>query len=403
MNRNVRRGRKRITGRFYLILAAVAILAIGGVLIARGVSNWNDSRRAPDIQNASQTGDCQPEGQETLIDDQGTEDGQAEQGQVASLDELLNSDDAEGERTADLPELKPEDEVRVAENELSITEGLPKEWTNFLLLGDDARPKEKRGHTDTIIIASVNSTTGQVKLTSIMRDSMIEVPGRGLTRINNAYYFGGPNLVMKLLNEKLKLNIQGYVVANFYDFPVMIDALGGITMDIYPEEVTHINKNIRNAIKIMNEGKMKNVPTLRQHRLRESGADITLDGMQALAYARIRKLDNDYQRNLRQRKVITAALQKLRDTTNDPIKLMTLGVQLIGDINTNMANQLQVLVPMVSTVLSHGVGNVEDTHIPVSNSFADERRNNVYALYDIDWGKNTRELHKFIYGDDAVY
>lgn len=121
---------------------------------------------------------------------------------------------------------------------------LPAEWRNILLLGSDSRDMEKISLFDTIIIASINVTTGELKLTSILRDTVVPITGRGLLRINTAAYYGGPSLMMQVINENFGMNITEYVLVNFAGMAKAIDALGGISLDINQKEMTEINRHM---------------------------------------------------------------------------------------------------------------------------------------------------------------
>ncbi|MDZ7548740.1 LCP family protein, partial [Clostridium perfringens] len=136
------------------------------------------------------------------------------------------------------------------------------------------------GRSDSIMILTLDSVHNKLKLTSIMRDSYVNIPGRGLDKINHAYAFGGPELAVRTLNENFDLNIKEFMAVDFTSLPTIIDKLGGVTINIIPEEISHI-------------------PGI------TSAGNQVLNGKQALAYSRIRYASGgDYKRTERQRTVV---------------------------------------------------------------------------------------------------
>ncbi len=103
----------------------------------------------------------------------------------------------------------------ISVSNLSITPGLNSEWLNVLLLGADSRNDAEPCRTDTMMICSVNTKSGEVKLTSIMRDTCVSIEGHSATRINSAYFYGGPQLAMKTVNECFGMNIEKYVFVDY--------------------------------------------------------------------------------------------------------------------------------------------------------------------------------------------
>lgn len=147
----------------------------------------------------------------------------------------------------------PFQEEMVQVDDLSVTAGLDSSWRNILLLGQDSRTTGKSERTDTMVIASINANTGEIKLTSLMRDMYVEIPERGTQKINTANYYGGPELAMKTVNENFKLNISEYVIVNFVNFPYIIEKLGGVYEDITEEEMEGINELVQDSIKLGQE------------------------------------------------------------------------------------------------------------------------------------------------------
>lgn len=132
--------------------------------------------------------------------------------------------------------------VEINKENLSINEKKVKEEKhikNIDLFGIDA-PKGKAGRSDAIMIITLDEEDKVMKLTSIMRDSYVDIPGHGDDKINHAYAFGGSELAMKALNENFKVNVEDFMAVNFTSLPEIIDKLGGVKINIIPEEIHHI-------------------------------------------------------------------------------------------------------------------------------------------------------------------
>ena len=375
---NRRRPKKRITGRFYAFLTAIVVLVVMLTVVltrSRGIVAA-DNPVLPTPAPATTTDEW------TEADAPTPEPGA--NGESMSIDELIQSD-------PDLAPLEGDDKVQV--NDLSITEGLPGEWTNILLLGSDTRNIKKVSRTDTMMIASINTNDGRIKLISIMRDTIVPIPGHGDKKLNSASYYGGPELTMKVVNECFKMNISKYVLVNFGGFKEVIDTLGGIELDVTEAEMEQINLNLKEQGRLLGLSKEKFLAG--EYNLKTFGANVPLDGLQALAYARIRHIDSDFQRTERQRKVIDAAIQKLRGSVS-VTQLMQLATSVWDYVQTNV--DTISAVGLAKTALSSGIGKVTTGLMPINGTYKNESRgSNGSALYDTDFAANAARLYKFIY------
>ncbi|WP_024615529.1 LCP family protein [Clostridium sp. Ade.TY] len=184
--------------------------------------------------------------------------------------------------------------VEINKDNLSIDKSIEddkekSEIKNIALFGIDA-PKGQVGRSDAVMILTIDRLHNKLKLTSIMRDSYVDVPGHGNTKLTHAYAYGGPELAIKTLNENFKLNIEDFMAVNFTSMPEIIDKLGGVKINVTREEVQHI-------------------PGITHAGLQ------TLNGAEALAYSRIRHATGgDYQRTERQRVVLEAIFNKMHNT-----------------------------------------------------------------------------------------
>ena len=282
--------------------------------------------------------------------------------------------------------------------DLSVTQGLPSEWMNILLLGSDERTLSESARTDSMIICSINTTTGEVKLTSIMRDlavylDEIDPEYAGTYRINAANYFGGEELAMRVVNECFGMNIERYVHVNFYGFQQVAELLGGIEMDITEEEMNLINELIVQQASLAYHNNIDE-SGLQNEFLTTYGEDTHLDGRQTLAYARIRKLDGgDYARAERQRNVLIALMNKLRGSSLTD--LVSLGITIMPHLRTNLT--LDEIAGVAYTVLNSDLSTVEQMRLPINDSYVEETRDEQSMLYDCDWAANATELYNFIY------
>ena len=184
-------------------------------------------------------------------------------------------------------------QVDLNEDDLSVSTEAAKNLSNFrniAIFGIDSREDtySKGNRSDCIIIASINNTTKEVKLISVYRDTYVQIEGHGLDKITHAYSYGEAPLAIKTLNTNLDLNITEFVTVNFDAVKDIIDNIGGVTMNITSEEVSHI-------------------PGL------SKAGTYNLTGEQALAYSRIRHATGgDYKRTERMRDVLTAVANKVK-------------------------------------------------------------------------------------------
>ena len=267
--------------------------------------------------------------------------------------------------------------------DLSLTDGLPTDKANILLLGlDTTRDNSRR--SDSIIIASIGY--GEVKLTSVLRDAVLDIPGHGPDKLNAAYAHGGAELTMKTLNENLKLNIMHYLALSFATVVRAVDALGGVEINLTEAERDAVNKFI-NDHRQRYAALGYTAPDLTQY-----GEHTLLNGVQALTYARIRKLDSDFMRTSRQRALLKALLARLRESLWNPVRMVRLARAVFETIDTNMS-PLQ-LISLGEKVLAADAP--EQLRLPVDGSFTDDGS----ALRVNDLQPNIGAFQTFVYGGD---
>ena len=203
------------------------------------------------------------------------------------------------------------------DNDVTQIGGKGSKIVNILLIGQDRREGEDRARSDSMILCTFNKSTKQLIMTSFLRDLYVQIPGYNSNRINAAYSAGGMTLLNKTMSKNFGLHIDGNVEVDFAQFADIVDLLGGVEIELRQDEANLINKETGSSL--------------------GEGIQI-LNGAEALAYARIRKLDadGDFSRTNRQRKVITAMLDAYRDAGLS--KLLSLVTKLLPMITTDMSN-----------------------------------------------------------------
>lgn len=218
-------------------------------------------------------------------------------------------------------------QVDLDEDDLSVSADVEKnlaDYRNIAIFGIDSRADsyDKGNRSDCIIIASINNKTKEVKLVSVYRDTYVQIEGHGLDKITHAYSYGEAPLAIKTLNTNFDLNIKEFVTVNFDAVKEIIDDIGGISMSITSEEVSHISGIT-------------------------AAGTYNLTGEQALAYARIRyATGGDYKRTERMRDVLTAVVNKVK--TFNISQLNTFVDQVLPRVYTNIsASEIFSLMPNV--------------------------------------------------------
>ena len=364
---------------FILIIAVIAILAVViGVIVG---SRGKDDSAAP-VTAVPQTQTEQNAG--TAATDQ------TQSVDVSQLSAMLGQEDM------DVQGLTKNEMVEVTD--LCVTPGLNEDWMNVLLLGSDARSLTESSRSDTMIICSINTKTGEVKLSSLMRDTAINFDDlgtyNGTYRLNTANFFGGPNQVMRTLNRHLGMNIEYYAMVDFTSFSIIAEKLGGIELDISEAEMGQINKNAYDQLRFARDNGIDETELEATNVLLEQyGENVHLNGRQVLAYARIRKIDSDFSRAERQRKVLIAMMNKLMGKSAQDI--LGMAMSLAGYVKTNLS--VDQIISVAATVLGSGLTDVDQLRLPVEGTYVQDTREGESMLYDTNWEMNKTTLMEFIY------
>lgn len=228
--------------------------------------------------------------------------------------------------------------------------GAGSDLLNILLIGQDAREGEEHARSDSMILCTYNKTTRQLTMTSVLRDLYVPIPGHGSNRINAAYSFGGTRLLKKTMEQNLGISLDGSIEVDFTHFSGIIDALGGVEIELRQDEAEVINQQTGSTL---TEGIQQ------------------LDGFQALTYARIRSLDidGDISRTNRQRKVMSALVDSLRGAS---LKELTPVIGKILPMLTTDMNRGQLFLYALEILPNLSELDIRSQKIPADGTFADQ-------------------------------
>jgi LCP family protein required for cell wall assembly len=260
------------------------------------------------------------------------------------------------------------------------------EMRNLLLIGIDARPGEKTGRSDTMIIVTLDPDGNTIKLTSLMRDLYVEIPGYKNNRINAAYVFGGPELLMKTIEVNFGIHIENYIAVNFSMMGSLIDAIGGLTLNVESDYyMDRINAVIKEDNKVLGID-------VNDELLKEPGEQ-QMTGKQAQAYARYRygTKDGDFGRTARQREVITKIFEKLSGMT--ALQLMKLVVDNASNVFTNLS--VSDLASFAPVLISMKDAQIDEMRLPIDGGYKSRTISGMAVLVP-DRTKNMDALMKFL-------
>ena len=216
---------------------------------------------------------------------------------------------------------------------------------NFLLVGQDRRPGELRQRSDTMIVVTVNKRTGDIMLTSFLRDLYVDIPGYKPYKLNAAYAVGGFPMLCEALLTNFGVTIDGCVEVDFDGFMGLVDLVGGVDIDLTAKEVEHLNEIYFWTL----------TPGVNH-----------LTGEQALAYSRIRALDNDFVRTERQRNVMVSIINSAKNMSlGDMQNLLTAALPMIATTMTprEITNYMIELLPVIANA------NIQTQRVPVWGSY----------------------------------
>lgn len=265
-------------------------------------------------------------------------------------------------------------------------------YTNIALFGTDSREGAAENgepvRSDTIIVASLNNETKEVKLVSVYRDTMLEQDGQHYDKANVAYAQGGPEEAVNMLNRNLDLDIEDYVSVNFLAMADVVDALDGVDIELTDEEVVHMNNYCVETSEVTGKSYERIEP--------EVGGTYHLNGVQAVSYARIRyTAGGDFTRTERQRLLIEKVVEKAKDA--GIVKINEIIDAVLPEVSTSLSASeiLQMAVGVFDYTLGDSKGFPFDSATPESVP-------GYSGSYVVPVGleNNVIQLHEFLFPDE---
>lgn len=258
---------------------------------------------------------------------------------------------------------------------------------NIALFGVDCRTADYKGcRSDVMMVLSYDQRNNNVTVTSLVRDTYVEIGDRGFDKLNHAYAFGGPELAIQTINRTFDLDIEEYVTVDFWAVEKIIDAIGGVEIDVSSMELEYLNAYIDD----LNHNSPDNS---RVGHLETSGVQI-LTGREAVAYMRIRYVgDGDFERMQRQREVISSALEGVK-TISLPT-LLSLSNELLETVKTNLSKG--EIINLITKVVTQGIPSMNQFQAPSRDGGVGKLINGVYYFIPNTLLDNVKQYHELIY------
>ncbi len=279
-------------------------------------------------------------------------------------------------------ELNKENLGVTSKEELEVYDNY-KKIKNIALFGIDSA--DGVGRSDSMMIATIDPVHDKLKITSLMRDSYVNIEGYGYDKLNHAYAFGGPELSIKTINQTFGLNIEEFVAVDFASLPKIIDILGGLELDITDEELEYINGYIDDINS--KDG------TYSPH-ISYAGPQL-VDGVQALAYSRIRYTSGgDYERTQRHRTVLEGLFNKALQVS--PAQYPSIINNMLPYVKTNLGTTN--ILSLATKVATMGGGSLEQDRFPRDGYGQGQMIDGVYYLV-FDEAATKQQMMDYIFDD----
>ncbi len=263
--------------------------------------------------------------------------------------------------------------------------------TNILLIGNDSRENGEDGRSDAMILVSISDKTKKIYMTSLLRDMYVEIPGYKGNRLNAAYSYGGAELLMETVEQNLDISINRYVLVNFEAFAKLVDAVGGIELELTSEEIEYVNGYL------VEYNMLTDRPQGTDNMDTSVSGLVHLNGPQALAYSRNRYLGTDFGRTERQRKVLAAVIQKApKALISNPKELIN---GLLPNLTTNLTqNETYSLSLTAPKILTY---EIVQSSIPIEGTYQNASIRGMSVL-EVDFEANKQYIRENIYGEEAI-
>lgn len=257
--------------------------------------------------------------------------------------------------------------------------------TNIAFFGLDRRDPSEPCRSDSIMILSVDKKHKKIKMNSIMRDTYVKIKDHGETKINHAFAYGKAELAIRTLNENFDMNIRDFVSVDFYKLENIIDTLGGVEINVRADEIKLINSYMKETGNIEHKEIKEVSHTGKQN----------LNGMQAVAYSRIRYTSGgDFERTERQRTVLTALFNKVK--SGGAADFSSNVSKLLQYVETSLSSM--DIIKLGTSAFTSGTTDLEQERFPIDGYCKGIMIDKVWYL-QADLKATTDQLHKYIYDD----
>lgn len=287
----------------------------------------------------------------------------------------------EDENTANLKEIDPAS----IQLDSAVQARGSRDVINILVCGEEAI-HDDRGRTDSIMIATINQKDNNLRLTSIMRDTYVKIPGFQDNKINAAYHNGGMKTLVATIKENFGIRMDGYVLVNFDSFQKIIDAIGGVDIELSEEEVSYLNRT-------------NYISDRSNHNLRVGVNH--MNGNQALGYARVRYVSKDgvygdFARTLRHRTVMTAIYKKMMKKST--LELVAMIPKIVPMLTTNIKKEEIVSYLAAGVAVRDKNSKLETLNVPVDGYYKITRVRKMSVVLASPLDRNVEKMHQFIFG-----
>ncbi len=253
----------------------------------------------------------------------------------------------------------------------------------LLLVGSDAYTDNHRGRSDTTMLVQVNAQEKRIRVVSFLRDTYVKIPGKGSNRLNASYIWGGDQLLRETLKTNFNVTADAYLEVNFDRLVRVIDAIGGVEVEVSEKE----RKQVNSILRFYNE----KIGDPESDQLLEESGLVQLTGKQALCFSRIRKIDGDTQRTGRQRKVIEAAFRKVMTMDRAAIVLLVMQNLSVFQTDLTLADAM-ALIPLAIRCKN---ASFETLTIPAQGMYSTRTIDGMWVITP-NLRKNRELLHSFL-------
>ena len=277
--------------------------------------------------------------------------------------------------------------VKNTEEQGTMVEGI----TNILLVGTDGKYIEKWNRSDSMMVVTIDSKNKDIRISSIARDTYVDIPGYSTEKLTHAYAYEGIDLLKEVFKVNFNLNIDKYIAVNFVSFMDIMDELGGVEVNVEEKDIKEINKYIDACY-----GYYKNKDEKDKEYITKSGVQ-RLNGYQALAFSRIRYTDSAFARDNRHREVAESVYKEFAQKGVETYKKCA--EIILNNTKTNIS-------PIEMMNLAYTVLKINDKDIDQFQFPLEEYRNghiiNKQKGWVLEWDKepNLEAWHKFIFGEN---